>query len=499
MKYVIGVDLGTSAVKILLVNQKGEVCNEVSKSYPLIIEKSGYSEQNPEEWVEKTTEGLAELIGKFDGDVNDIEGISFSGQMHGLVLLDENNQVLRNAILWNDTRTTKQCEEIYDVVGQQQLLEITKNPALEGFTLPKILWVKENEPELFAQSSVFMLPKDYLRYRMTGNIHMEYSDAAGTLLLNVAKREWSQEILNLFDLAPEFCPPLVESHGFVGPVNAEFSLATGLSEATKVFAGGADNACGAIGSGILAEGKTLCSIGTSGVVLSYEERNDLDFEGKVHYFNHSEENTYYTMGVTLAAGYSLSWFKDTFAKEEAFDQFLEGVDEVSAGSNGLLFTPYIVGERTPYADSNIRGSFIGVDAAHERKHFARSVLEGITFSLNDSIEIFRNSGKTIDTIISIGGGAKNETWLQMQADIFNAKIEKLTSEQGPGMGAAMLAAYGSGWFTSLKECAETFIQTSKTYHPIPENVERYKKIYAIYQQVYTQTKTLNDQLREFRK
>ncbi|WP_071396414.1 xylulokinase [Bacillus tuaregi] len=499
MKYVIGVDLGTSAVKILLVNQKGEVYKETSKSYPLIIEKSGYSEQNPEEWVEKTTAGLAELIEQFDGDVNDIEGISFSGQMHGLVLLDAENQVLRNSILWNDTRTTKQCEKIYEVVGKQQLLEITKNPALEGFTLPKILWVQENEPEIFERASVFMLPKDYLRYRITGNVHMEYSDAAGTLLLNVAKREWSQEILTHFNLSPEFCPPLVESHDFVGTVSAEFAQVTGLSEATKVFAGGADNACGAIGSGILSEGKTLCSIGTSGVVLSYEERSDLDFEGKVHYFNHGEENTFYTMGVTLAAGYSLSWFKDTFAKQEAFEQFLEGVDQVPAGSNGLLFTPYIVGERTPHADSTIRGSFIGIDAAHERKHFARAVLEGITFSLHESIEIFRSSGKTIDTIISIGGGAKNETWLQMQADIFNAKIEKLTSEQGPGMGAAMLAAYGCGWFASLKECAEVFIQTSKTYHPVPENVENYKKLFSIYQQVYTQTQTLNEQLREFRK
>lgn len=499
MKYVIGVDLGTSAVKILLVNQNGEVCNEVSKSYPLIIEKSGYSEQNPEEWVEKTTAGLAELIEQYAGDVNDIEGISFSGQMHGLVLLDEDKQVLRNAILWNDTRTTKQCQEIYNVVGKQRLLEVTKNPALEGFTLPKILWVKEQEPQIFEQASVFLLPKDYLRYRMTGNIHMEYSDAAGTLLLNVAKREWSNEVLELFGLSSKFCPPLVESHAFVGPVTAEFAEATGLSEATKVFAGGADNACGAIGSGILSEGKTLCSIGTSGVVLSYEERNDLDFEGKVHYFNHSEENAYYTMGVTLAAGYSLSWFKDTFAREEAFDQFLAGVDEVPAGSNGLLFTPYLVGERTPHADSNIRSSFIGVDAAHERKHFARAVLEGITFSLNESIEIFRNSGKTIDSIISIGGGAKNETWLQMQADIFNAKIEKLTSEQGPGMGAAMLAAYGCGWYPSLKECAQVFIQTSKTYLPIQENVEVYKRLFTIYQQVYAQTKELNEQLREFRK
>ncbi|WP_226670883.1 xylulokinase [Metabacillus litoralis] len=499
MKYVIGVDLGTSAVKLLLVNQNGDVCNEVSKSYPLIIEKSGYSEQDPEEWVEKTTAGLAELLDVFDGDVNDIEGISFSGQMHGLVLVDQESQVVRNAILWNDTRTTAQCQEIYDVVGKQRLLEITKNPALEGFTLPKILWVKKHEPEFFERASMFMLPKDYLRYRITGNIHMEYSDAAGTLLLNVAKREWSKEILDLFDLSDSFCPPLVESHAFVGTVTKEISEKTGLTEATKVFAGGADNACGAIGSGILTEGKTLCSIGTSGVVLSYEEKNDLDFEGKVHYFNHSEENAYYTMGVTLAAGYSLSWFKDTFAKQEEFDQFLAGVDEVDPGSNGLLFTPYIVGERTPHADSTIRGSFIGIDASHERKHFARSVLEGITFSLNESIEVFRSSGKTIDSIISIGGGAKNETWLQMQADIFNAKVEKLTSEQGPGMGAAMLAAYGSGWYPSLKECAKVFIQTSKTYHPIKENVETYEKLFKIYQQVYTQTKELNEQLKEFRK
>jgi xylulokinase len=499
MKYVIGVDLGTSAVKILLVNQNGEVCHEVSKSYPLIIEKSSYSEQNPEEWVEKTKAGLVELIQQFNGDVNDIEGISFSGQMHGLVLLDENNEVVRNAILWNDTRTTKQCQEIYDVIGKERLLEVTKNPALEGFTLPKILWVKENEPELFKRASVFMLPKDYLRYRLTGNIHMEYSDAAGTLLLNVAEREWSGEMLEAFGLSADFCPPLVESHALVGTVTAEFARESGLAEAVKVFAGGADNACGAIGSGILAEGKTLASIGTSGVVLSYEERNDLDFEGKVHYFNHSEENSYYTMGVTLAAGYSLSWFKDTFAKEEEFDQLLAGIEEVPAGSNGLLFTPYIVGERTPYADSDIRGSFIGMDASHERKHFARAVLEGITFSLNESIEIFRNSGKKIDSIISIGGGAKNDTWLQMQADIFNAKIEKLTSEQGPGMGAAMLAAYGCGWFPSLKECAEQFIQTAKVYHPIKENVETYTKLFNVYQQVYTQTKVLNDQLKEYRK
>ncbi len=499
MKYVIGVDLGTSAVKLLLINSNGEVAQEVSKAYPLIQEKSGYSEQKPEDWVEKTTEGLKDLIQQFDGNVEDIEGISFSGQMHGLVLLDENNQVLRNSILWNDTRTTEQCQQIYDTVGKEQLLSITKNPALEGFTLPKILWVKQNEPEIFAKASVFMLPKDYLRYRLTGEIHSEYSDAAGTLLLNVAEKKWSTEICELFDIKPELCPPLVESHGFVGTITADVATQTGLSEATKVFAGGADNACGAIGSGILSEGRTLCSVGTSGVVLSYEKRNDLDFEGKVHYFNHGEENAFYTMGVTLAAGYSLSWFKDTFAKEEAFESFLKDVGQVPIGANGLVYTPYLAGERTPYADSVIRGSFIGMDAAHKREDFVRAVLEGITFSLNETIEIFRENGKTIDTVVSIGGGAKNETWLQMQADIFNAKIVKLASEQGPGMGAAMLAAYGCGWFSSLQECAEKFVETTKSYIPVPENVEKYQKLFGVYKQVYQQTKSLNEQLQEFRK
>ncbi|GGI12603.1 xylulokinase [Gottfriedia solisilvae] len=499
MKYVLGIDLGTSAVKILLVNQSGEVCQEVTRAYPLIQERSGYSEQNPEEWVEKTIDGLSALISGFDGDINDIEGISFSGQMHGLVLLDKENKYLRNAILWNDTRTTKQCEFINEVVGKNRLLEITKNPALEGFTLPKLLWVKENEPGLFNQTAVFLLPKDYLRYRLTGRIHTEFSDAAGTLLLNVKDKQWSEEICNKLGISLEICPPLVESHDFIGTITKEVSNQTGLSPEVKVFAGGADNACGAIGSGILTEGNTLCSIGTSGVVLSYEEHGDQDFKGKVHYFNHGKEDAYYSMGVTLAAGFSLSWFKDTFAENESFQQLLEDVDQVSIGSNGLLFTPYLVGERTPHADFSIRGSFIGMDASHKRCDFARAVMEGITFSLNESIEIFRKNGKKIDSIISIGGGAKNPVWLQMQADIFNATIIKLSSEQGPGMGAAMIAAYGCNWFDSLENCAEEFIKPVNEYKPVLENVKMYEKLYIIYKQVYLQTKELNQQLFEFRK
>lgn len=499
MKYVIGVDLGTSAVKILLVDKNGDVVQSVSKLYPLIQEKTGYSEQNPKHWLDQTLLGLEELLRSFPGDSSDIEGISFSGQMHGLVLLDKFNEVLRPAILWNDTRTTAQCEQIYDLVGEERLLQITRNPALEGFTLPKLLWVKEHEPEIFEKAKTFVLPKDYLRYRLTGQLHMDYSDAAGTLLLDVGRKEWSLEICTLLDLDPSMCPSLVESSQEVGTLSSEIAKATGLSNTTRVFAGGADNACGAIGSGILQDGKTLCSIGTSGVVLSYEETSNKDFAGKVHYFNHGAPDAFYTMGVTLSAGYSLTWFKEVFAKEESFQELLAEVGSVPIGSNGLLFTPYLVGERTPYADATVRASFIGIDSSHQRKDFTRAVLEGITFSLHESIEIFRRNGKLIDTIVSIGGGAQNDDWLQMQADIFDAKIVRLTSEQGPGMGAAMLAAYGCGWFDSLNDCAEKFLKEDKVFTPIKENVEKYKILFPLYQQVYLQTKDLNKKLLAFRK
>lgn len=498
MKYVIGIDLGTSAVKILLVDKNGLVVQSVSKPYPLIQERTGYSEQNPQHWVDQTLIGLKELLKSFSGDAADIEGISFSGQMHGLVLLDEVNEVLRPAILWNDTRTTAQCKQIYDLVGEEKLFEITKNPALEGFTLPKILWVKEHEPNIFKKAKKFLLPKDYLRYRLTGQLHMDYSDAAGTLLLDVGRKEWSSDICALLDLDPSLCPPLVESYQDVGNVSVVVAEATGLSATTRVFAGGADNACGAIGSGILKDGKTLCSIGTSGVVLSYEATPNKDFAGKVHYFNHGAPDAFYTMGVTLSAGHSLSWFKEVFAKEETFGQLLAEVGSVPVGSNGLLFTPYLVGERTPHADATVRASFIGMDSAHQRKDFTRAVLEGITFSMQESIEIFRRNGKQIESIVSIGGGSQNDNWLQIQADIFDAKIARLTSEQGPGMGAAMLAAYGCGWFNSLNDCADEFLKVDKVFTPIKANVEKYKKLFPVYQQVYLQTKDLNKKLLEFR-
>ncbi len=498
MSYVIGIDLGTSAVKALLVEKSGKVAAEATRSYPLLHKHAGWSEQNPDDWAEATMDAIHALLHEHNVDASKVEGISFSGQMHGLVLLNKEKQPVRHAILWNDTRTTAECREIEQTLGEK-LIDITRNPALEGFTLPKILWVRKNEPELFAQAEVFVLPKDYVRYRLTGSIEMDYSDAAGTLLLDVANKEWSKTVLDAFGLKADLCPPLVESHACTGTITEQVSLKTGLATSVKVFAGGADNACGAVGAGILSEGLTLSSIGTSGVILSYENDKKKDFNGKVHFFNHSKEDSYYAMGVTLAAGYSLSWFKNTFACEQTYDELLDGVGQITPGSNGLLFTPYLVGERTPYADSNIRASFIGMDGSHSRLHFVRAVMEGIIFSLNETVVMFRQAGKTVDNVISIGGGAQNPVWLQMQADIFNANVYALENEQGPGLGAAMLAAYGCGWFNSLQECSGKFVKRGALYEPDPQSVEQYAQLFEIYQQIYSQTRNMNEQLTVFRK
>lgn len=496
MNYVIGIDLGTGSVKSLLVDQTGTVCGESSRSYPLQHEQPGYSEQHPEDWVTQTLESLRELLQVSGVKPEQVVGISFSGQMHGLVLLDGQGQVLRPAILWNDTRTTPQCRRIEEKLGTK-LLDITKNAALEGFTLPKILWVQEHEPELFAKAEVFLLPKDYLRYRLTGKLHMDMTDAAGTLLLDVIGKRWSTDICEAFGLDPKLCPPLAEAMELVGSLLPEIAGQTGLAASTKVFAGGADNACGAVGAGIVSKGATLCSIGTSGVILAYEER-ERDFAGALHFFNHAQPEGFYAMGVTLAAGYSLDWFKKTIAPDESFDSFLSLVAEVPAGAGGLLFTPYLVGERTPHADAVIRGSFIGLDGSHRREHLIRAVMEGITFSLNESLERFRAAGMAVETIVSIGGGAKNDVWLQMQADIFGAPVVKLKNEQGPALGAAMLAAVGSRWFASLSECAASFVAYDRSFEPIPANVETYRGLFEIYKSVYANTKEMNERLQAYR-
>ena len=492
MAYVLGLDLGTSALKGLLIDEKGTIIGSATADYPLIHPASGYSEQDPNEWLkacEQVFESLQTTVADFG---EQLAGISFSGQMHSLVVLDEEQRVLRNAILWNDVRTTTQCETIMADFGEE-LLAITKNIALEGFTLPKILWIQENEPELWGKVRHILLPKDYLGYWLTGTMHMDYSDAAGTLMLDVAEKQWSQAVLEQFAIPSNYLPKLIDSSGQTGILQPDLAEKYGIQQEVKIFAGGADNACAAIGAGILSVETGMVSIGTSGVFLSYEDQQLPTYQGKLHLFNHGIKDRYYSMGVTLAAGHSLSWFKDTFAKDLSFEELLAGIDAIEPGSQGLLFTPYIVGERTPHVDSQIRGSFIGIDTNHTLTHFAKAVLEGITFSLKDSQQLMESiAGKTFKKIVSVGGGAKNPDWLQIQADIFNSEIICLEAEEGPGLGAAMLAATGLGWFEDLQACSETFVSYRPGATPNPQNVEKYQKIYPIYQKVYGATKVISE-------
>ncbi|WP_018664322.1 xylulokinase [Heyndrickxia acidiproducens] len=496
MEYVIGIDLGTSSVKVLLVNREGEVAFSQSETYPLIQTKPGYSEQDPEEWVQKTLAALKAVVLESGVDAGKIKGISFSGQMHGLVLLDADMKVVRPAILWNDTRTIAQCKKIKKQCPQ--LYRITKNEPMEGFTLPKLLWVKENEAELFKKSYVFLLPKDYVRFRLSGDLHSEYSDAAGTLLLDIQQKVWSREICKTFDIPICLCPDLTESHAKTGTIRPEVAAVTGLSETTQVFAGGADNACGAIGAGILSDKSAMCSIGTSGVFLNYKKNVEGNLSSKLHLFSHAQQDAFYAMGVTLSAGHSLDWFKAEFLRGWNFDEMVNEAAKSQLGSNGLLFTPYLSGERTPYSDAKIRGTFTGIDTQHRTKDFIRSILEGITFSINESLELFKAGGTKPSSIVSIGGGAKSDFWLQMQADIFDTTICSLENEQGPGMGAAMLAAVGLGWYPSLKECAKHFVTVKKAVHPIEENAKRYKELFTLYKQIYVNTKSLHEKLYKLR-
>ncbi|WP_099222856.1 xylulokinase [Listeria costaricensis] len=494
MKYIVGIDLGTSALKALLVAEDGTICAESSAAYPLYQERAGFSEQNPEDWYRALEDVMRVMAARPES--KDIVGISFSGQMHSLVLLDQAGQVVRPAILWNDVRTTAECEQITEALGER-LLEITKNRALEGFTLPKLLWVRENEPENWARAVRFLLPKDYLGFRMTGQQQMDFSDAAGTLLLDLARREWSAEMLERFDLPVTLCPRLVASTDRIGTVLPELAAEWGLPEGIAVFAGGADNACAAVGAGILAEGSAMLSIGTSGVFLTVAKCAEQAYQGKLHLFAHAAADRFYAMGVTLAAGHSLSWFKEQFAKESTYEELLADTSELAPGSDGLLFAPYIMGERTPYPDSQIRGSFIGIDGRHTRRHFAKAVLEGITFSLRDSMALMeQHTDAHFSEIISVGGGAKNSDWLQMQADIFNVPIRTLKSEQGPAMGAAMIAAVGAGLYETLEEAAERLVAYAEVYTPNAAAVQEYQRVYALYRQIYPATRALSHQLRK---
>lgn len=498
MNYILGLDIGTSAVKALLMDENGKIVAENSENYPLFTPNSGWAEQNPKDWWQASQKVIKKLIFASNIDNTKIKAISFSGQMHSAVFLDENLEVIRPAILWSDTRTSAECDEIYERVGGvKELAKLVSNPALEGFTAPKILWLRNNEPENYKKLEKVLLPKDYIRYKLSGELGMDLSDAAGTLLCDVKKESWSLEIMRKLELEHSILPPILKSVDVVGSITSEAAAKTGLAISTEVIAGGADNACGAVGSGIIKAGRVMASLGSSGVVVVQTDQPEADSEGRIHLFNHAVPASYYMMGVMLSAGMSFKWLKEEMFEDELdFETLNKKAAAVEAGSEGLIFLPYLYGERTPHADADARGIFFGISGKHKRGHFIRSVMEGVSFGLRDSLELIKARGIKIEDIRLIGGGAKSELWQQIVADVFGETINLLNIEQGPAFGAAIIAGVGSGIFSNFESIVENLVKIEKTVEPIAENVIKYNKNYEIYKNLYEDLKERFQELQQ---
>ena len=477
--YFIGVDLGTSSVKLLLMNEKGEIKNIVSKEYPLFFPKTGWSEQNPEDWWKGCTEGIKELVNGFDA--SEVAGISFGGQMHGLVVLDENDNVIRPAILWNDGRTGKECEFYNKTVGREKISELTGNMAFTGFTAPKLLWMKENEPELFAKIKKIMLPKDYIAYMLSGVHCTDVSDASGMLLFDVKNRCWSEEMCALTGVSVSQLAKIYESYEVVGTVKPEVAKILGIPASVKVIAGAGDNAAGAVGTGTLKHGMCQVSLGTSGTVLISTDNYAVDPNNTMHTFDHAN-GKYHFLGCMLSAASSNKWWMDDIIGTKDYAGEQKEIKEL--GNNSVFYLPYLMGERTPHNNANARGAFVGLSMDTTRADMTQAVLEGVAFGLRDAVEIARSLGIEVSRIRAIGGGAKSPLWCDILANVMNVKVDKINCEEGPGYGAAILAAVGCGVYSSPEEAADTFIKVTKTIEPDAEVVAKYEKRYKVFRSLY---------------
>ncbi len=494
MSCVVGCDIGTSGTKVIVVSAQGKVLSKITQEYPLDTPHPGWAEQDPERWWRATCKAVSAAVRAARVDPGDVKAVGLSGQMHSSVLLDKNGRVLRPAILWCDTRTHAECAEITQRIGLAQLRRLVANPALEGFTLPKLLWVKKHEPSVYRRIAQVLLPKDYIRYRMTGEYAMEVSDAAGTLYFDVRRRRWSHELLQQLRIPDAWFPPVYESQDVCGLLSPASARALGLRAGTPVVGGGADNTCGAVGNGIIKKGDVMASLGTSGVFFAHSDEVKVDPGLRVHSFCHSVPHKWYLMGVMLSAGMSLRWYRDTLGLTEreqatrkgrdAYDVLSAAADSVTPGSEGLLFLPYLMGERTPHKDAHARGVFFGVSARHGRAHFARAVFEGITFGMRDSLEIFRELKVPIRRIVATGGGAVNPWWRQLQADIYGEEIVTVSSGEGPAYGAAILGLVGAGVYPSVARACERLIRTVSTVEPRADRVRRYNGWYQEFRALY---------------
>lgn len=498
MAYVIGIDCGTSGTKTVLFDECGKVIASDTKEYNLYQPQNGYAEQDPSDWVNAMAETVRSVILKSGISSDKIVGVGISGQMHGLVMLDKDGKVLRNSIIWCDQRTTAEVELMNKIVGKDKLIEITANPALTGWTAAKILWVRNNEPEIYDKCRHILLPKDYLRYILTGEFASEVSDASGMQLLNVGKRQWSKEICSLLDIDFSWLGKLYESSEVTGKITKSASQLTGLREGTIVVGGAGDNAAAAVGMGVCKDGKAFTTIGTSGVVFAHTSDISIDLKGRVHTCCAAVPDSWHVMGVTQSAGLSLKWFRDNFcsaekeaAKQMNIDEYSlmnKEAENVPIGSNRLLYLPYLMGERTPYLDPDARGVFIGLSAIHTKRDMLRAVMEGVSYSLRDCIEVFKEMKINISDMAICGGGGKSALWRSMLSDLYKCPVKTTKSEEGPALGAAILAMVGAGIYSSVEEACEMIVKDDKIQDPVSANSKEYEKYYKLYKKIYPSLK-----------
>ncbi len=500
MKYLMGIDISTTGAKALLINEKGKVIAAKNNELPLSTPKPLWSEQEPADWWNGIVKSIRELLNETNIESKDIAAIGLTGQMHGLTILDSAGEVIRPAILWNDQRTGKQCDDIHHIIGKKKFIQISGNAALTGFTAPKILWVKDNEPEAYAKCAHILLPKDYIRFKLTGDYASDRAGGSGTVLFDLKERNWSLDLVKALDIPTSWLPKTYEGIEVTGKISADAAALTGLSEGTPVVGGGGDQAAGAVGMGAVAPGIVSLTLGTSGVIFATTDGPFIEEEGRLHAFCHAMPDRWHLMGVMLSAAGSLKWYHDNFSPDSSYDDLLAPADNVPAGSEGLYYLPYLTGERTPYPDPLARGGFIGLSIRHTVPHFTRAVLEGVAFGLRDSFELMKKAGLAgIKQVRVSGGGAKSPIWRQILADVLNAELVTVNTTEGGAFGAALCAGVGAGvWGDIDQACAETISLTGKTT-PDPEEVAEYEKHYQVYTGLYNTLKDTFVQIHDVEK
>ena len=491
MSILLGLDVGTGGARAVAVDERGNVVAEASASYPLHSPRPGWSEQDPADWWR----GAKEVLGRVAAEIDDeVVGLGLTGQMHGSVFLDSSDEVIRPALLWNDQRTGEQCEKITKAVGERRLIEIAGNPALTGFQAPKVVWLRDEEHENYGKVARVLLPKDYVRLHLTGEHATDASDAAGTLLLDVRRRSWSEEILDALEIPYEWMPIVYEGPESTGTLREEVAGKLGLPADIPVAAGGGDNAAAAVGTGIVREGLVSSSVGTSGVLFAHTDAFSPEPSGRLHAFCHAVPDTYHLMGVTLSAGGSLAWWREVLTED--YDAVVEAASGISPGSEGLIFLPYLTGERTPHLDPNARGAFFGLTARHDIPHMTRAVMEGVVFSLRGSLEIMRGLGVPVEEVRATGGGARSALWRKLQADIYGTSIRRTVSEEGPAYGAALLAGVAANVYGDVQEASSRVTLREEVTEPNPERAKAYEEYYGVYRSLYPATKEAMSRLTE---